>query len=172
MDFYIQKAKNGDPDTFTALMQNHMQSMYKVARSILKSDEDAADAIQETILICWEKIGQLRENRYFKTWLIRILINNCKDLLKDRQRYVSDEKLGEPSAYDESFDNVEWKEALQSLDEKYRLVVMLYYVEGFKTSEISQILGISESTVRTRLARARERMAAVYGIEERRACHE
>lgn len=52
MEKYIEKAKKGDPDAFTILMQSHMQSMYKVARSILKSDEDVADAIQETILTC------------------------------------------------------------------------------------------------------------------------
>lgn len=172
MEIYIQKAKNGDPDAFTALMQSHMQSMYKVARSILKSDEDAADAIQETILICWEKLGQLKDDRYFKTWMTRILINKCNNLLRDRKLYVTQENLPEPSAFDHNFSNVEWKAAMNSLDEKYRLVIMLYYVEGFKTSEISQIMEIPESTVRTRLARGRERMAVIYGREERRACHE
>ena len=75
----IQKAKNGD--AFIALMKSYMQSMYKIARSILKSDEDVADAIQETILSCWEKIDQLKECRYFKTWMIRILINKCNNII-------------------------------------------------------------------------------------------
>lgn len=165
----IQKAKKGDSEAFVALMQRHMQSMYKVAKSILKSDEDVADAIQETILTCWEKLGQLRENRYFKTWMTRILINICNDLLKEKRQCLPEDSFPEVSIYDINFDNVEWNEVLNSLDERYRLVIILYYVEGLKTSEISQILEISESTVRTRLARGRERMAAVYGIEERRA---
>ena len=78
----IRKAKDRDPDAFTTLMQQYTKDMYRVAIAILMNDEDTADAIQETILDCWERIGTLRENRYFKTWLIRILINNCYDIRK------------------------------------------------------------------------------------------
>lgn len=168
MDDLIQLAKERDPDAFTELMQHQMQSMYKVARSILRSDEDAADAIQETILSCWENMDRLRENRYFKTWMTRILINKCNDLLKARQEFLSEEQMKRMSAPDVGYENVEWKEMLNSLDERYRLVIMLYYVEGFKTGEISQILEIPESTVRTRLARGREKVAAIYWTERGR----
>ena len=160
--------KNGDADAFIALMQSYIQSMYKVARSILKSDEDVADAIQETILSCWEKLEQLKESRYFKTWMIRILINKCNDIWNEKKRYVSDEDLPESPVYDADFDNAEWNIVMHSLDEKYRLVIILYYVEGFKTSEISKLLNISESTVRTRLSRGRDHLTKLYGIEERR----
>lgn len=60
MEHLILEAKRGDSDAFTALMQSQMQNMYKAARAILNSDEDAADAIADTILICWEKLGQLK----------------------------------------------------------------------------------------------------------------
>jgi RNA polymerase sigma factor (sigma-70 family) len=63
---------------------------------------------------------------------------------------------------------VEWNEMLKLLDEKYRLVIMLYYVEGFKTSEISQILDMPEATVRTRLARGRDKLADMYEIRTER----
>ncbi|MDO4306712.1 MAG: sigma-70 family RNA polymerase sigma factor [Eubacteriales bacterium] len=165
MEYLIQRAKNGDPDAFTELMQSHMQTMYKTARSILRSDEDAADAIQDTILCCWEKIVQLRENKYFKTWMTRILINKCKDLLKSKNEYLLDDRFYEVAVSSREFDNIEWKETLNTLDEKYRLVIILYYVEGFKTGEISQILDIPESTVRTRLARGREKMSVIYQID-------
>lgn len=71
----IKKARQHDSAAFSQLMQQHGQSMYKVARAILKNDEDVADAMQETALSCWEKIGTLKKEQYFKTWLIRILIN-------------------------------------------------------------------------------------------------
>lgn len=164
----IQKAKNGDADAFIALMQSYMQSMYKVARSILKSDEDVADAIQETILSCWEKLEQLKERRYFKTWMIRILINKCNDIWNEKNRYMSEDDLPESPVFDINYDNVEWDVLMNSLDEKYRLIIVLYYVEGFKTSEISKMLSIPESTVRTRLARGRNHLAKLYGIEGRR----
>lgn len=163
----IQRVKNGDADAFIALMKSHMQSMYKIARSILKSDEDVADAIQETILSCWEKIDQLKESRYFKTWMIRILINKCNNIWNEKNRYMSDDNLPESLVYDANFDNAEWNIVMNSLDEKYRLIIILYYVEGFKTSEISKLLNIPESTVRTRLARGRNHLAKLYGIEER-----
>lgn len=164
MERLLKKAREGDPDAFTELMQSHMQTMYKVARSILRSDEDAADAIQDTILCCWEKLSQLKEDRYFKTWMTRILINNCNDLLKTRDEYLLDDRFYEAAVPFREFDNIEWKETLKSLDEKYRLTIMLYYIEGFKTSEISRILDIPESTVRTRLARGREKMSDIYHI--------
>ena len=73
--YLIDQAKGRDPDAFAELMQLYMQDMYRVALAILMNDEDAADAIQDTILACWEKIHTLRKREFFKTWLTRILIN-------------------------------------------------------------------------------------------------
>lgn len=77
--------------------------------------------------------------------------------------------MPEVGVRDEQFTNVEWKEMLNTLDERYRLVMMLYYVEGFKTSEIGQILEMPESTVRTRLARGREKLSVMYKIGDGRS---
>lgn len=170
MEKLIERARRGEPDAFTELMQAHMQPMYKMARAMLCSDADVADAVQETILGCWEKIGQLREGKYFKTWMTRILINKCNDILRAGKRFVPEDGIPEIADFDRHFENVEWNEALKSIDEKYRLVIMLYYVEGFKTSEISQLLDMPESTVRTRLSRGREKIAVIYQTgKERRA---
>ena len=68
-------------EAFLALMEQYSGAMYKIARSILGNNEDAADAIQETILICFEKIAELRQPRYFKTWMTRILINECRKII-------------------------------------------------------------------------------------------
>ena len=81
-EILIRKAKKGDKDAFCRLMDEQMQSMYKIAISYVKNDEDAADAIQDTILSCYENLKSLKYNRYFKTWMIRILINKCKDILQ------------------------------------------------------------------------------------------
>ena len=75
MEKLVNMAKRGDTEAFTQLMQSQMQNMYKVARSILSRDEDVADAISDTILVCWEKIDTLKKNRFFRTWMTRILIN-------------------------------------------------------------------------------------------------
>ena len=89
MEGMIKKARKGDGEAFTRLMQAHMQDMYKTAWAILRNDEDAADAVSDTILACWEKLYQLKQDRYFKTWMIRILINNCNAILQ-KKRGIAD----------------------------------------------------------------------------------
>lgn len=159
----IERSKQRDADAFTQLMQSQMQNLYKTARALLSNEEDAADAISDTILACWEKLDQLQEASYFRTWMTRILINKCRDLQRRNARFYPAEEVPEQAETDRGFANVEWNEVLCAVDEKYRLVLMLYYVDGYKTGEIGQILEIPESTVRTRLARGREHLAQVCG---------
>lgn len=168
MEELVKRALERDADAFSDLMLSQMQEMYKIARTILSNEEDAADAISDTILSCWEKLHQLKEVKYFRTWMTRILINKCRDILRKRERLFLTDKMQESAAVDRGFENIEWEQALESLDEHYRTVVVLYYAEGFKASEISEILQIPESTVRTRLARAREKMAEHYGVQRKR----
>lgn len=164
----VRRAKKRDPDAFTELMQLHEKDMYRTASAILPQDADIADAIQETILTVWEKIDTLQKNRYFKTWMIRILINKCKDILRSGRRMICVEELPEQAAKDtvEAEANLEWKEALWGLDEKYRLIVVLFYAEGLRTAEIGKLLQLPDSTVRTRLARGREQLARYYAETE------
>ena len=110
-------------------------------------------------------LSQLKEARYFRTWMTRILLNKCNDILRKRKQMVWMDEIPETPDVDAGFENSEWKEALNSLSENFRLVVMLYYIEGFKTSEISQILDIPEGTVRSRLARGREQLAGLFQVK-------
>ncbi len=156
----INKAKRKDPDAFAELMQFHMKGMYRVAMSILLNDEDAADAIQDTLLACWEKIHTLRHISYFSTWMTRILIRKCYDIRRKNVKTADWEEYREPSACDEY--NLEWREALSTLDEKYRVVMTLFYSQGYRIHEIASILKIPKSTVQTRLQRGREKLAKGY----------
>lgn len=165
MEKLIKEAKAGNPDAFTRLMKSQMQNMYKTAGAILINDEDIADAVSETILSCWENIKSLKEDRFFKTWMTRILVNKCNDIIRKKQYYL-DYDMPEEPYNDTGFENAEWKEALSTISEKYRLVMVLYYIEGFNTGDISGILDIPEGTVRSRLARGREQLAGAYGIRE------
>lgn len=76
----VKRSISGDADAFLELMEKNSLAMYKVARGILDNDEDAADAMQDTILTCFEKIHTLKNPEYFKTWMIRILINECNKI--------------------------------------------------------------------------------------------
>lgn len=168
MEFLVQKAKARNPDAFVQLMESQMKHMYKVAWSYLKNDADAADAIQDTILTCYEKIHTLEKNRYFKTWMTRILINKCNAILNSRKEISVEENIMENQLWQTDYSDLEWNELLSLLDEKYRIVVLLYYSEGFKVKEISQILDVKESTILSRLARAREKISKEYYPELRR----
>lgn len=162
----VRLAQNRDADAFTQVMQSQMQNLYKAARAMLENDEDAADAISDTILTCWEKLDQLKKPEYFRTWMTRILINKCNDILRKRNkvRLLGDESREIPFSPQE-YDNVEWLETLKGLDEKYRMILILYYVNGLETSDISAALHIPVSTVRTRLSRARDQLATLYHLE-------
>lgn len=165
MELLVRKARKHDKEAFTRLMEENGKSMYKVAKAILKNDEDVADAMQETVLTCWEKIDTLKKDELFKTWMIRILINKCNAIYRQRKCFVSDDNLPEVPAEEVQYANIEWMELLKCLEEKYRTVIILYYVEGFKVREIACILDVSESTVKGRMADARKQMEKLYQVE-------
>nr|WP_287559091.1 sigma-70 family RNA polymerase sigma factor [Roseburia sp.] len=160
MEFLIQEAKRRNPDAFTELMQFYMQDMYKIALAILMNDEDAADAIQDTILSCWKNLDSLKEPRYFKTWMTMILINKSYDIRKKSQVFLQLDEYAEPAAPDEY--HLEFREALDSLSERYRIIMTLFYSEDYSVKEIASLLHLPESTVRTRLQRGREKLAFYY----------
>ncbi len=162
MDTLIRRAKKKDPEAFCRLMDLHMQSMYKIAIAYLKNEEDAADAIQDTILTCYEKLQSLKQNRYFKTWMTRILINKCKDILAQHKKVQPMETLPEASSHSVEYSHAEWNATLSFLDEKYRIVLLLYYMEGFSVRDIAEILELKEPTVKSRLQRGRRQLADLY----------
>lgn len=170
MNTLLKKAKRRDAQAFVALMQENTKDMYKVAIAILSNDEDAADAIQDTILACWEKLTTLKQDEFFKSWLTRILINKCNSILRKRRKLVPDDSMMDMQAGCEcpGYQNAEWNEMLRCVDEKYRVILVLYYAEGFKIKEISEILRESESAIKRRLVEARKQMEQAYYPEKGR----
>lgn len=164
MNTLIQKALTRDSEAFTELMQSQMQNLYKTARAILNQDEDVADAIQETILTCWEKLDTLKNPQYFRTWMTRILINKCNDLIRKNRHHFPTEQVPDIPISDTGYENSEWLETLKSLPEKYRLILILYYVDGLGCDEISRLLDLPKATVRTRLSRGRSKIAGIYQV--------
>lgn len=144
-----------DKEEFTRAVLEYESTLYRVAKSMLGSEADCADAAQNALLRAWEKQHTLRDTAYFKTWLTRILINECRAMMRQRARFVPlEEEAAEGEIAPEG--GGELYEAVMGLDEKYRLPVVLHYIEGFKTAEIAAMLRLPEGTVKTRLRRARE----------------
>lgn len=94
MEKLVKKAKKGDAEAFIALMEQNRQSMIRIAFAYLGNEEDVADAMQESILSAFEKLDTLRRAEYFRTWLIRILINQCIAMRRHRESNGSHERGG------------------------------------------------------------------------------
>ncbi|MBU8880461.1 sigma-70 family RNA polymerase sigma factor [Bacillus sp. FJAT-29790] len=153
-------AQSGDQEAFMRLINNCENSLYRVAKGILKGDMECADAIQESLLKSYQSISKLKNPHYFKTWLIRILINECNDILKKKKRNLP--LKGVESIVDQQSDKKGFDElsaAISELNDKYRSVVVLFYFEECSIKEIAEILKIREGTVKSRLNRARSMLA-------------
>jgi RNA polymerase sigma-70 factor (ECF subfamily) len=158
LKYLVQKAQAGDTEAFVRLLEIHHASMVKIARSYFSQQFDIDDILQDTAIACWINLPTLKKPQFFKTWLIRILINQCNAEIKKHPQTLpieEAEKIGsqtyDPNCMD--FDNV-----IELLDQKYRIVLTLYYNIGFNTSEIANILNIPTETVKTRMKRGREQL--------------
>ena len=156
MELLVKKAKRGEAEAFIELIEQNKQSMYKVARGFLRDEEDVADAMAETVLICYEKIGTLRQSAYFKTWMIRILINQCKDMIRKQKKSLPIEIIPETESSKGEDGIREFRELIEPLKEKDRSIFTLYYVYGLKIKEIAEYMEMNENTVTSHLRRGKE----------------
>ncbi|MCR4677762.1 MAG: sigma-70 family RNA polymerase sigma factor [Lachnospiraceae bacterium] len=139
-------------EQFGELIMTNKESLYRVAKSILRNDDDCADAIEEAIVKGFENLRSLKKDEFAKTWLIRILLNECYSIYRFKQKYADD--LPEQS-YD-SDDYSDLHEALYKLNDKQRLAVSLHYLDGYSIREVARILKTSEAAVKMNLSRARK----------------
>lgn len=156
-------------EQFSAKILAMERSLYRVAKSVLRNDEDCADAIQNAVLKAYSKLHTLRNEEFFKTWVTRIVINESYAILREKKRLVSYEDYmdGEPAKEEGQYSPV--FEEITKMQEKYRIPFVLHYVEGYTAAEIAGMLGVSEGAVKTRLYRARnqlkEQLKGVEGYE-------
>lgn len=156
-------------DQFSTKILAMERKLYRVAKSLLRNDEDCSDAIQNALLKAYGKLHTLKNEEYFQTWIIRILINEAYTILREKKRRLSYEEYmgGEQMTDEETYSPV--FEEITKMQEKYRIPFVLHYVEGYTMAEISKMLDISEGTVKIRLYRARnqlkEQLKGVEGYE-------
>lgn len=168
MDKLVIQAQSGDKQAFIDLMETNKLSMTRAAMAILHNDEDVADAVAETVLDAFSKLCTLRQPKYFKTWLIRILICNSCDILRQHQRTAPLDQLAPGWEPDDRVLDI--RDSLAALPEDDRLVLTLHYMDGFKVREIAKATGMKESTVKSRLKRGRDRFRKIYTEKERDPC--
>lgn len=142
------------------LMETYGNDVLRVCFLYLKDHALAQDAAQTTFLKAWQALHTLRDGTTEKAWLLRIAVNTCKTMLKSReyQLYAHNpdmERLPEPFAEDKPRDNTVLS-AVHQLPEHYQEAVILHYYQGLSTADMARILRLPQSTVLTRLRRARK----------------
>lgn len=166
METLIKRAMCRDAESFIRLIEENRQPMLKVAYGFFSDEEDVADVMQQTVLNAYEHIGELKKAAYFKTWLIRILINNCSQLYNSRKRMLTGVEIAEEKYFDSYPEDNGFFSLLSLLHKDDRIIFQLYYGEGYTTKEISGILDIKESTVRSRIHRGKEQLRKKIQREE------
>ena len=168
----IQRARKGDPEAFTALVSEHQRYVYNLALRILQNEEEALDLAQETFVRAWTALPNFRRQSQFRTWLYRIVTNLCYNRLPNLRRSLTelgDDVIAELPETDIAFgDHVHGTEsrelrsylhqAIDHLDENYRLLISLRYQNELSYEEIATMLNLPLGTVKTGLFRAKEQL--------------
>ena len=152
-------------EDFLAAAMECERTLYRVAKTLLRSDADCADAVQEALLKGLKGAPMLRNKTYVKTWLTRILINTCKDMIRKNARLQTLELSDLYAVPDRNLERIELYDALYSLEENLRLPLILHYLEGFSVSEICAMLKTPEGTIKRRMWQARQALRAILSEE-------
>lgn len=175
----IRRARLEDTSAYEELVRRYYGKIYGLVYGMLSSREDAEDVTQEVFVKAWKALGHFREQASFYTWIYRIAINRTVNFRKKRNRRktVQFEEFDPDIKQAESYKEFSSKgsvlrkmnlgefqkkmnEALMTLSDKHRAVVIMHDVQGMPHSEIAGIMGCSEGTVRSRLFYARKKLQA------------
>lgn len=167
-DRLIDECRGGNRKAQFRLYELYSRAMFNTAYRIMGNREDAEDMLQEAFTDCFRKMGSYRTDSTFGAWLKTIVINRCISRLRKREAelvYIDDYSRHEMQQ--EEAPEVIWPDppaiarAVERLPDGYRVVLSLYLLEGYDHTEISQILGISESTSKTQYSRAKEKLKKI-----------
>lgn len=178
-DQLVRRSVAGETGAFSALVQRHERRVYAVCLRILGDPDDAADASQDAFLTLFRKLDQFRGDAAFTTWMHRVTVNACYDLLRKRRRQpllrmVGDEddpvsEMGPPHAdhADEIAGTHDAAAALALVPDEFRVVLVLADVEDLPYEQIARILDIPVGTVKSRVHRGRIALAKAMGLRVR-----
>jgi len=173
----VRRAKDGDKGAFETLVRQHQSRVFAVAGGILRNREDVEDIAQQVFLKAYFSLKRFDQRAAFSTWLYKITVNECWDLLRKRKvrplvlevdlseqqarQYQAAEEVadGRPDASEQLAARERVEQLLQCLEERDRSMLVLKEVQGFSVEEIAEVLEINANTVKVRLFRARRRIA-------------
>lgn len=164
----VQRAKGGNVDAFSKLIEEIQLELYNIAKVKISNETDINDVIQDTILDIYVGIKKLKDDKLFKTWAIRILLNNCNNVLKHKyknknvisfEQYIEgDFHNGGKNIIEDTHYKFNFEDIMKILSEHEKIIFTLYYQESYKIDEISEILQERSNTIKSILKRGREKI--------------
>ncbi|HUX59585.1 MAG TPA: RNA polymerase sigma factor [Bacteroidales bacterium] len=158
----IEECRKGNSKAQFRLYNQYSKAMYNLAYRILNNREDAEDILQEAFVECFKNLGSFRFESTFGAWLKKILVNKCINQLKKKKIDLtlceSLPTIENEEENENNYDTGKIFKGIEMLPDGYRIILTLYLLEGYDHSEISQILGISESTSKSQYSRAKEKL--------------
>lgn len=165
MEELIEKAQKGDNRAYTELVKILEKDLYRIAFTRLKNDDDIFDAIQNTLINVYKNIKKLKNNQYFKTWVIKILINECNRIYRYNMKHDKiAEKVSDINVeyIEKSIEDIgtfkDFNEMILKLNSDEQLIFTLYYKDKYSCEEISKITKINKNTIKSKLDRGREKI--------------
>ncbi|OAN10387.1 sigma-70 family RNA polymerase sigma factor [Exiguobacterium undae] len=158
----VRRAIKQDEAAFEQLILLHSEQLYRTAYVYVKNEQDALDVVQETVYKAFISIGQVKEPKYFVTWLTKILIRNCYRVL-NQQTAVADLIEQIPVMESSREEHLDLIDALSHLRKEYRDVLVLFYFHDVPMKEIASFIGITLNTVKTYLKRGRAELKKQLG---------
>lgn len=149
----VKRATKGDSEAFGFLIKDVQDQAYKIAFCYLSNQHDAMDCVCSAIEKAFSNIKKLKKPEYFKTWFIRIVINECKRELKRKNRYLEYIEEINGGKVEDLTSNIDLKIMIETLPHTERALVYMKFYSGYTLDEISQILSMPSGTVRSKLYR-------------------
>ena len=153
-----------DKDAFCEHIRLYEKAMYSLAFSIVRNDSDAGEIISESIYRAYKNLDTLKNENYFKPWMLRIVHNTAVEMIRKNSKIITSEKT--PNIPDDNPENeitarITIREAVNSLKQPYRTVVVLFYYENLSVSKIAQITSTNMPAVKKQLSRARKMLREI-----------
>lgn len=166
MEELVERAKNGEKEAYSELINMIKKDMFNKLRYKISEPEDIEDIIQDTIIIGYTKIKQLRDNKRFKTWMMKILNNECNRFYNDKKRkdeindkYISNSLSIKNENLEEKleFDNI-----IKNLNDTDKEIMKLYYEDNLSSEQISKLLGMNTNTIKSKISRGHKKIKDTY----------
>ena len=169
----VKKAQNGDKQAFCRVIENVERKLYIIARSRLTNTEDIKDAMQDAIMYAYINIKKLKEVEKFNAWIVKILINSCNKIYNQKKINIlsysefDENKFKYESDFIDLENNMNFFNIIDFLDLQEKTLITMYYLDEYTTKEISEILDINESTLRSKLSSIRNKIKIHLGKENK-----